>query len=133
MHLQWSNSRFLNVFCELKESLKEFLQLLYEISTFQLFIKENNCTRSANAMEDIFVIMAFQSCNLTLTLQYSHPINTAKVFLHFGDCINWVPLSNYKNNDRTYCNSVWGPFTVNLISIFHVTSHLRTRWTEIGK
>ena len=61
MHLQWSNSRFLNVFCELKESLKEFLQLLYEISTFQLFIKENNCTRRANAMEDVFVIMAFQS------------------------------------------------------------------------
>ena len=62
MHLQWSNSRFLNVFCELKESLKEFLQLFYEISTFQLFIKENNnCTRSANAMEDVFVIMAFQS------------------------------------------------------------------------
>ena len=61
MHLQWSNSRFLNVFCELKESLKEFLQLLYEISTFQLFINENNCTRSANAMEDVFVIMAFQS------------------------------------------------------------------------
>ena len=26
----------------MKESLKEFLQLLYEISTFQLFIKENN-------------------------------------------------------------------------------------------
>ena len=60
MDLQWSNSRFLNVFCELKESLKEFLQLLYKISTFQLFIKENNCTRSANAMEDVFVIMAFQ-------------------------------------------------------------------------
>ena len=35
--------------------------LLYAISTFRLFIYENSCSRNANAMYGVFVIMALKS------------------------------------------------------------------------
>ena len=55
MHFWQFNSRLLKVFYGLKESFKWFLQLLYTISTFQLSIKENSCSKSANVMYGVFV------------------------------------------------------------------------------
>ena len=57
MHLLRFFSRILEVFYVLKENFKYFLQLLSVISTFRLFINDNSCSRNANVICGVFVII----------------------------------------------------------------------------
>ena len=57
VHLLRFFSRILEVFYVLKENFKYLFQLLSVISTFRLFINDNSCSRNANAMYGVFVII----------------------------------------------------------------------------
>ena len=48
--------QFYFYFYELNRNFKQFFQLLYVISIFQLFINKNSCSRNANANYGVFVI-----------------------------------------------------------------------------
>ena len=75
----------------------------YAISSFQLFINENSCSRNANAVYATFVIMALKSWNLSLPRWYRYQVNTAKIFWPICDLINGVPLYKQHNRQHTNC------------------------------
>ena len=82
-----------SVLCQWREILSFFFQLLYAISTFRLFINENSCSRYANALYGVFVIMALKSWNWACPYNTATTaVNKAKFFLLICDRINMVPL-----------------------------------------
>ena len=91
VHLLQFYSRILKVFYVLKENFQQFFQLLYAISTFRLFINENSCSRNANAIYGVFVIIAlkpnvFDPLVTILTGFHSIPLFTLqdRVMISFG-------------------------------------------------